>query len=159
MYDGSTADLAVVDGSAEYLAMMQRLSKATSKPGGGLYRRYLRRLNKALGRPATQDVGILSSVLSELKAAAEKQLSTPIDRVIVTSPGFEALTTEDLNDALEYAGLRSWLIYPLPYPTRISEANAAFAANGNGLCKRYTNLYECQDEYEDMPLHQVYAVT
>lgn len=149
----------MVDGNAEYLAMMQRLSNSTSKPSDILYRRYLRRLNKVLGRPSTQDVGILSGVLSKLKVAAENQLSTSIDRVVVTTPRFEALTTEDLNDALEYLGLRSWLIYPLPYPTQISEANAAFAANGNGLCKKYTDLYECQEETEDMPLHQVYAVT
>lgn len=149
----------MVYGNAEYVAMMQRLSKSTSKPIDSLYRKYLRRLNKVLGRPSTQDVGIISDVVSKLKVAAENQLSASIDRVVVTTPRFEALTSEDLNDALEHSGLRSWLIYSLPYPTRISEANAAFAANGNGLCKQYTNLYECQEETEDMPLHQVYAVT
>ncbi|MCJ1265187.1 hypothetical protein MMC22_005062 [Lobaria immixta] len=158
-YDGSTADLTMVDGSDEYLAMMQRLSKFTAKPRESLYQRYLRRLNKALGRPATQDVGILSSVLSKLKAETENQLSTSIDRVVVSTPRFEALTEEDLHDALEYVGLRSWLIYSVPYPDRMSEAHAAFAGNGNGLCKQYTNLYECQEEYEDMPHHRVYAVT
>jgi hypothetical protein len=130
---------------------------STSKPANSAYRKYLRRLNKALGRPATRDVGTLSSLLSELKASTEAQISTEIDRVAVTTPRFEALTSEDLNDALEYTGIRSWLIYPLPYPTQISEANAVFAANGNGLCKQYTNLYECKAE--SMPLHQVYSVT
>lgn len=149
----------MIHGSAEYLALMQRLSEINSKPKESFYQRYLRRLNKALGRPATQAVGILSTVLSGLKTATETQLGVSLDRVVVTTPRLEALTSEDINDALEYVGLRSWLIYPLPYPTRISEVNAAFAANGDGLCKQYTNVYECQDEAENMPLHQVYAVT
>lgn len=100
----------MVDGSDEYLAMMQRLSKSTAKPSDSLYQGYLRRLNKALGRPATQDVGILSSVLSKVKAETENQLSTSIDRVVVTTPHFEALTREDLHDGLEYVGLPSPLM-------------------------------------------------
>jgi len=99
--------------------------------------------------------------LSSLQAVTEAQLQQTLDRVVVTTPQFPGLTREDLQDAIEYAGLRSWLEYPLPYPTMLYAPNAAYAANGHGLCKERTSLYACLEEAEDedIPLEQVYAVT
>jgi hypothetical protein len=34
-----------------------------------------------------------------------------------------------------------------------------FAANGNGLCKNFKNLYECQGVERKMPSHTVYSIT
>jgi hypothetical protein len=158
-YDGTTDDLALLAANAKYQSMIERLAQAP-KPSGGLFEKYRRRANKALGYPATPDVGRLSSLISDLKMATEAKLGgLTLDRIVVTTPNFVALTQEDINDAIEYAGLRSWLVYRIPYPGRISEASAAFGANGNGLCKNYTDLYECQDEEEDMPWHQVMSIS
>ena len=84
-----------------------------------------------------------------------------LDRIIVTTPQFPGLTREDLNDAIEYAGLRSWQEYRLPYPTMLYSSNAAYAASGRGLCEEWDNIYACLEEAEDgdIPLEQVYAVT
>jgi len=103
----------------------------------------------------------VSELLSSLRAVTEAQLEQTLDRVVVTTPQFPGLIREDLQDAIEYAGLRSWLDYPLPYPIMLHTPNAAYAANGHGLCKERTNLYACLEEAEDgdIPLEQVYAVT
>ena len=99
--------------------------------------------------------------MSSLRAITETRLGQDLDRVVVTTPQFPALTRDDLEDAIEYVGLSSWLRYPLPYPTSLYAPNAAYAANGHGLCKEWENLYACLEEAEEgeIPLEQVFAVT
>jgi hypothetical protein len=123
--------------------------------------RYLRRLNKLFGRPSTPDVGTISVLVSHLRDEVESRLNHTIDKVVVTTPQFPGLTKEDLEDAIQYAGLKSWLEYPLPYPTMLHAQNAALAGNGQGLCKELNNIYACLEEAEDggFPLEQVFAVT
>lgn len=68
------------------------------------------------------------------------ELKQRLDRVVVATPQFHALTREDLQDAIEYAGLRSWLECPIPYPTIFYSPNTAYAANERGLCKEWDNI-------------------
>ena len=77
------------------------------------------------------------------------------------TPDLPALIREDLHDAIEYAGLRSWLIYPIPYPSMLYTANAAFAGSGRGLCHQWWDIDACQDEVmdSDIPLERLSAVT
>lgn len=148
---------------------------------------FSRWVNKKLGRPATPDVGILGTFLrrlakesfavldtrkKEAAAAEEEELggSSPSpsslllldhdnSNIAISSPLFPALTSRDLNDALEYAGLQSWLVVPTTYPERLSPSRAAFGARGRGLCANYRNLYECDDEFEEVPAETVYYVS
>ena len=126
-----------------------------------MLQRYLRRINKSLGRPPTKDIGTLSELISSLRAAVELQLNQTLDRVVVTTPQFPGLTKDDLRDAIEYAGLKSGLEYSLPYPAMLYAPNAAFAANGRGLCKEWRNLYACLEEAEEgeIPSENVHTVT
>ena len=160
-YSGSTIDLAFVSASPAYAELLARLSQSTAPPKPSKLQQYLRRLNKLLGRPATPDVGTISALISCLRGEAETRLNHALDRVVVTTPQFPGLTREDLEDAIEHAGLKSWLEYPLPYPTMLYAPNAAFAANGQGLCNAVDNIYACLEEAEDgdIPLEQVFAVT
>ncbi|OCK75261.1 hypothetical protein K432DRAFT_337755, partial [Lepidopterella palustris CBS 459.81] len=142
------------------MELMIGLAHSPPPPPQSEYQRYLRWFNKKLGRPSTPDVGILSNLITDLYEGTQSAFpSYPINKVVVTSPLLPALTSEDLNDAIEYAGLSSWLIYSIPYPDILAESRALFAANGNGLCKNYENLYECQEEEKKMPGHIVYSVT
>jgi hypothetical protein len=79
--------------------------------------------------------------------------------VAVTSPWLAALTPEDLEDGINYAGLRSWLSRPVWYPRQLIESHTVFAGNGNGLCRNYKDVYECNDEEDYMPSHMVYFVS
>ncbi|KAK1765028.1 hypothetical protein QBC33DRAFT_517234 [Phialemonium atrogriseum] len=72
--------------------------------------------------------------------------------------GRPATPDEDLNDAIEHAGLDSWLTLPMPYPQRLVESRAAFAGSGYGLCQNYKDLYRCEEEYESMAWETVYFV-
>jgi hypothetical protein len=160
-YNGSTIDLAFAPASPAYVELLTRLSQSTDPPKPSKLQQFLRRLNKRLGRPATADVGTISALISSLRDKVETRLNCPLDRVVVTTPQFPGFTQEDLEDAIENAGLRSWLEYPLPYPTMLYAPNAAFAANGQGLCEALENIYACLEEAEDgdIPLEQVLAVT
>lgn len=160
IYNGSVVDVAKVPANPDYIELMLRLAHAPPPPPQSKYQQHLRWFNKKLGYPSTPDVAILSSLIADLYKATQSALPAyPMDRVVVTTPLLPALTSADLNDAIEYAGLRSWLVYSFPYPKILSESRAVFAANGNGLCKTYKYLYKCQDEEQKMPAHSVYTVT
>lgn len=147
-------DVALAPASKAYVELLTHLSQSTVTPTRS---RLQHRLNKLLGRPATTNVGIISGLLSSLRGEVESQLNHQLDRVVVTTP---ALTREDVEDAIQYAGLRSWLEYPLPFPAMLYSSNAAFVASGQGLCKELDNLYACMEEVDgDVPRETVFAVT
>ena len=157
-------NLAKVDASQKYTSMMRRLAIRPTHHRipiiddlSDAYSYYSRRLNKYLGRPPTPDVGTLSKLISQLRVETEALLGSSIRVIVVTRPHFDALTDEDLNEAIEYVGLQD-LLGPR-FPSNLAEMSAAFAANGNGLCDDYTNEDSCDDDVERMPLHQVFAVT
>jgi hypothetical protein len=103
---------------------------------------------------ATADVEVLASLLITLKSATAEALAQPIDRVAVTRPSIPALTQEDLDDALEYAGLRGWMDGSnRSEPKHVPESHAAFAGNGRGLCTSYRDVMECSGEGLARPRH------
>lgn len=138
-----------INGSDDYDRLLQRLSQSIKLPESSLIDRWRRKLNKRLGYPATADVGTISGMLTSLRTAAEHHLGSPLDRVVVTAPQFPALTSQDIKDAIENAGLRSWLVYPFPYPAQLYTLNAAYAANGRGQCTNWRDVYACWDEVEE----------
>ncbi|KAL4916200.1 hypothetical protein BDW62DRAFT_186605 [Aspergillus aurantiobrunneus] len=168
LQNGTSLDLAKVEATDDFKDLFVRLSKSPPAPPSD-WESFKRWLNKKLGRPATPEVGILGDFLHKLSLASHSALQackgtlneteTDSDTVVVSAPLFPALTQEDLNDALEYTGLRSWLTLPIPYPQRLSESRAAFGANGFGLCQNYKDLYDCKDEYEELPWEIVYYVS
>ena len=114
--DGSVHDVAVIPAQPKYIDLLTRLAQLASPPQSSPWSRYLRRLNKILGRPATKDVGILSALIGSLATTTANELNRTLNRVVVATPDLPALTSEDLNDAIERVGLEPWLVYPIPYP-------------------------------------------
>jgi hypothetical protein len=104
-------------------------------------------------------VGILSTLIRELSLETAAKVSlTSIDKVVVSVPLLPALTREDLNDAIEYAGLSHWLDGKVVSPWIIPSGRAVMAGNGYHLCVDYKNLYNCKDESFHMPRENVFAV-
>ena len=159
-YNGTIDHLALLPATPTYTTLLTKLSQSTHPPTSNPFSRAIRRLNKRLGRPSTPTVGTISSLLSALRASTGSYLST-LDRIVVTAPQIPGLSREDLQDAIEYSGLRSWLDYPLPYPSMLYTLNTAYAGNGIGLCKQWRDIYACWEEVEEgeIPLQTVLGVT
>lgn len=159
-YNGTVLDIAKVLATPTYRALMERLGKAPAPASPpGQFARWQRWWNKKRGLPATADVGVLASLLSALKdatkaAVADHHLPSRgrIDHVALTHPSIPALAREDVDDALEYAGLRGWLGDSSGFqPRHIAESQAAFAGNGHGLCPSYEDMSLCWSENEALP--------
>ncbi|KAH6669265.1 hypothetical protein B0J14DRAFT_641177 [Halenospora varia] len=169
LVNSSVLDLSKVVASPDYTTFLSRLVDAPGPPALTFLEKWRRSLNKKLGRPATPEVGVLADMLLSLRDETVAALSPSLgpsfhlDYVAITGPPLSGLRREDLSDALEYAGLRSWLDPPQPgqgiqagmYPEVLGEAHAAVVADGNGLCANYRNLFVCWDEEERMPSNLV----
>ncbi|KAM5345185.1 hypothetical protein ACJ41O_011047 [Fusarium nematophilum] len=157
----------------DYAAVMARLVASPKPPPPGRWSKWRRSINKKLGRPATPDVGTLADMLASLRDAAGASLGTSLDRVAVTSPPIAGLADYDMLDALQHANLRPWLaatsglpysepeppFYPAgQYPEELSEAYAVMGAYGIGMCKRYWNVFGCDEENSRRPTEKVMVV-
>ncbi|KAL8676222.1 MAG: hypothetical protein Q9186_007244 [Xanthomendoza sp. 1 TL-2023] len=119
-------------------------------------REALRSARKAMGLPASKDVGYLANVLFDLRAQVEKDLGAPIESAGVTTPHLIALYQEDLQDTFDYVGLR-YLSFPVRYDV-LYETSAAYAGYGYGLCSDYTDQAVCKQQQLDMDSEVVMAI-
>ena len=119
-------------------------------------RQWLRKARKAIGLPASHDVGVLAKMLSDLRSRVEEQISKPVESAGVATLNLVALYQEDLQDAFEYVGLR-YLTFPVRYGV-LYETSAAYAGYKFGLCSDYTNRSACKTEQVHMPKDVVMTV-
>ena len=149
-------DVAKVPTTSEYKALMVRLGNAPRPGSPGRLAEWQRWWDKQRSRPATADVGVLASLLADLKSATTKTLVPPhpIDLVAITLPSIPALTPLDLADALSHAGLRNWFSEGDRrfQPKHVVQSRAVFAGNGHGLCASYADLFECWFEDAALPM-------
>jgi hypothetical protein len=108
------------------------------------WERAKRRRNKSRGLPATEEVGTIANVLIQLRAMAEESLGHSINATVAATPPLPGLTEEDLDDAMEYAGLKLVRRYNFYGP--VHEAAAAIAGAGHGLCADPKDIESCEDE-------------
>lgn len=112
-----------------------------------------------LGLPATPEVAAIAGMLTPLRDAAVATLGFTLDKVVISYPVFPGLPRHDIDDALDFVGLRSWLSEKQAgaglYPTLLTEAHAVYAAYGKGLCQNHKNLFDCWEEEENMPSEQL----
>ncbi|CAK1358762.1 uncharacterized protein RHO25_002187 [Cercospora beticola] len=144
-YNGPTKDLVKVEAAQEYKDLIVRLSASpSSRPS---YIDSLKRWwNKQRGRPSTTDVGIISDLILQLKNATEVELGINLDKIVLSHLRFPALRAEDIGDAVEYAGLQSWLHTSDNGewdPNQLSPNRAALAAHGVNLCQEYGSWQVC----------------
>ena len=168
--NGTTRTLTQITAEEGYNEVLQRLSLDSSKHLSPPYnklgeswddmpRQYLRKARKAIGLPASSDVGHLATLLLALRAAVEEQVG-PITSAGVTTMNLVALYDEDLHDAFEYVGLE-YITFPVGYVGHniLYETNAAYAGYGYGLCTDYkTDLEACKQEQHNMTTEAVMAV-
>ncbi len=168
--NGTTRTLAQITAEEGYNEVLQRLSLDSSQHLSPPYnklgeswddmpRQYLRKARKAVGLPASSDVGHLATLLLALRAAVEEQVG-PITSAGVTTMNLVALYDEDLHDAFEYVGLE-YITFPVGYVGHniLYETSAAYAGYGYGLCTDYkTDLEACKQEQYNMTVEVVMAV-
>ena len=168
--NGTTITVATISASEPYNEVFQRLSLSSSKHPSPPYnnlgeswddtpRQYLRKARKAIGLPASTDVGHLATLLSALRAAVEERVG-PITSAGVTTMNLVALYDEDLHDAFEYVGLE-YITFPVGYVGHniLYETSATYAGYGYGLCADYkTELEACKQEQYNMTFQTVMAV-
>jgi hypothetical protein len=70
-----------------------------------------------------------------------------------------ALYHEDINDAMEYVGLKPlYLVGAGPDKDQPHEASAADAGYGEGLCSHYKDFDRCENEERQMPVREVLTI-
>ena len=122
-----------------------------------IWRKNQRRLRKLRGLPATPEVGIIGDLIKQLRTATEARLGRPITSAVLATPRLPRITNEDLDDAMEYAGLTNLKSYRTW--TYVSEPQATFAGMGFGLCEKWGDIEKCEDEEATFPVAHVLSVT
>ncbi|EON63516.1 hypothetical protein W97_02744 [Coniosporium apollinis CBS 100218] len=154
-HNGTTVNVAKINASSPYHETMARLSLHSSQHLHPPYinmdeewrdypRQLLRRWRKMRGLPASNDVGALSGMITDLRTEAEKFLGYRISSVVAAVVNLAAIYGEDIYDAFGYAGLEDIQIRPFNYPTY--ETMAAVAGHGLGLCEHYMDKEACEAE-------------
>lgn len=168
--NGTIITVANIQSDEGYNEVLQRLSLTESQHLSPPYnnvgeswddmpRQYKRKARKAIGLPASQDVGHLAKMLSDLRTAVEEKVG-PIETAAVTTMHLPALYDEDLHDAFEYVGLK-YITFPVGDfgHNILYETAAAFAGYGFGLCSDYQADPEaCKNEQWNMTDQSVMAV-
>ena len=119
-------------------------------------RQTIRKVSKAIGLPASRDVGYLANMFIALRSAVEKQLQTSISSAGITTLHLAALYPEDMLDVYEYVKLE-YLSLPMG-DKMLYETSAAYPGYGYGLCNDYMESESCEKEEEDMDWDVVMAV-
>lgn len=120
-------------------------------------RQILRAVRKRLGFPASNDVGLLGELIYHLRTRTEASLGQSIDYVVVSFSHNVALYEEDINDAIEYAGLKP--LTGSSFYQQPRELAVAFAGSGLGLCEHYSDAEKCKEEENRLPREQVLAIS
>lgn len=97
-------------------------------------------------------------MISKLHTATKQ--AYPLDgnrKIVVTTPLLPGLPIADLNEAIEYAGLSSWLIGYGLYPGVLTQSRSAAAVWNIGLCDDYKHL-SCQMEAVEKGNEVVYFI-
>jgi len=119
-------------------------------------REALRSICKYFGLPATSEVGVVASMLRQLRVEAENYLGNKvtITRAGISYPRLTAMYVEDIDDASLHAGIiplgypREWSRHSTPdprFPQPPNHAEAVLAGNGAGICTHnLTGIHCCK---------------
>ncbi|KAL6706501.1 hypothetical protein ACN47E_005440 [Coniothyrium glycines] len=176
--NGTVQDLGKVLGDAEYIELMSRWMESYTVPSWGddcqkilsspsntfetnrfkcNLRNADRRIRRLLGRPTNRDARTLSKFLVRARAAFEAELGEAITTIAPTIFNIRPEEEQDMGDALDFVGLRSarersrYMFSGLNTAYVDSEANAAFAGLGMGLCEDWQDDRKCQSQARKNP--------
>jgi len=122
-----------------------------------LPRVWARQARKKLGLPASKDVGILSTVVQQLRQDIESELGVIIETATVTTTHDIALYQDDVADVCEYVGFK----YKIPeglWRPLLWEPVSAYAGYGLGLCEHWQNMTRCYEEEAQLSVLPVLVV-
>ena len=86
--------------------MMSRLSKGYPF-AKTMSSRLHRHANKLIGRLATLEVGTMSDMITKIREMTMDVVSMDPKIILLVTPKLLGLANEDVNDAMEYAGVES----------------------------------------------------
>ncbi|PGH28056.1 hypothetical protein AJ80_00312 [Polytolypa hystricis UAMH7299] len=158
LHDGKYQTVARVEGDEAYTSLLRSLAMGPKyrEPDNDaspwekmkyLKERAQRLLNKAMGRPATPQSAVLGDMVSKLRSKTEAALGDGqnVTAAVLSSPEKIRLTSEELNDALDYLEIRNLMAEPDDIG-ELYAGSAAYAGFGLGLCKNYTDPEACRQE-------------
>lgn len=93
---------------------------------------------KAVGLPASYEVGVLAQVIRHLRSELESEFKVSITEAVFTSSHLLALYQDDLEDVAENAGIE-FVIPTYQFKPIFWETASAYAGHGLGLCKDWRN--------------------
>lgn len=84
-------------------------------------------------------------------------LGQAINAAVTTIPHLPGLTREDLEDAMEYAGLK--MLRGYNFFGDVDHVRATYAALGNGLCHNPEDIKSCEEEEANMKYYHVLSIS
>lgn len=166
--NGTTLDLAKVEGDADYIDLMSRwmgihpesTREATRLPCKTKDGKYvtgepctwngLHEKQAHLHNSVTHDVATLSRFLTRVRTLVETDIGM---RMTTLAPVFSSLDnaqTEKVQDAMEAVGLKSTHADVFTRGDVIDDTTAAYAGTGELLCRNWMNLKRCRLERSAM---------
>jgi len=116
-----------------------------------------RRALKKAGLPASIEVGILATVIKELRAQIESELKITVSDAVLATTHLEAIYEDDVEDICENAGFQH--ITPKgAYRPMIWETGVAYGGYGFGWCEHWQNDTQCHTEIIELPARTILAV-
>ena len=112
---------------------------------------------KAVGLPASYEVGVLAQVIKHLQLQLETNFGIKISEAVFTSSHLLALYQDDLQDAAFHVGIQ----YTTPrgqFHPILWETASAYAGYGLGLCEHWRDKKRCQEEELQLPDIPILAV-
>jgi len=123
-------------------------------------RTWLRRKRKALGLPASHDVGALGKLVKALRDMVESRLDIRVETAVLSFPHLVALYQDDSEDIYDYVGIRQMMLWhnigyfhPVVWETAV-----LFAGHGHGICPDYQNWTACRSYFRNISDHDIFAV-
>ena len=117
----------------------------------------VRRALKKVGLPASTDVGILATVIKNLRAKIEFDLDITVTDAVLATTHLEAIYEDDVEDICENAGFQH-VTPKRAYRPMIYETGAAYGGYGFGWCKHWQNDTQCQKENVELPAISILGV-
>lgn len=167
LHDGSSHDIALIEGDASYTALMRRLATGPMDRTPDHFNSNLDKLhylksratrlaNKLAGRPATPETAILATMVSKLVDATQTWLGSghAVGTAVLSSPDRIRLTDEEIGDIFDYLKLQNLMDEPTSL-YQLYTTSAAYAGHGKGLCRTYIDAYSCEREESELPDQRV----
>ncbi|KAH7383539.1 hypothetical protein BKA64DRAFT_682540 [Cadophora sp. MPI-SDFR-AT-0126] len=173
--NGTIAPVAQVAAPADYIALMEHLATSPikrmhdgSRPppgvdesenkGKSLWIRFhiVRFIKKLLWLPSTPEVKTLANMATKLRREAETKLGRRVKGAAMSSPDRVRLTRQEIGDIFDYLRMEDLVAEKDNFFfNELTSMAAASAGYGDGLCKIYTNAYECTVEERHAPYLEI----